>query len=86
MTPRFLGIEHEYEEGNSLLENHPSAHVEVANGHLVDVPGHAEVLLNMNLTYTDGGHFTVKKLVISLASHIYSYLSVNFPIMTTQLI
>jgi hypothetical protein len=41
-----------------VVEKHPSAHVEVADGHLVYVPSRGEVLLN--LTDADGDPFTVR--------------------------
>ena len=58
MTPRFLDLVQEDENGNSLVEKQPSIHVEVADGHLVDVPARGEVLLK--LTDTDGDPFTVR--------------------------
>jgi hypothetical protein len=40
MTPRFIDLEEEDEDGNSLVEQNPSVHVEVTDGHLVNVPFH----------------------------------------------
>jgi hypothetical protein len=40
------------------VEKDPSVHVKVADGHLVDVPSHGEVILN--LTDTNGDPFTVR--------------------------
>jgi hypothetical protein len=59
MTPRFLDIEQENEDevGNSLAEKQPSVHIKVADYHLVDVPSHGGVLLN--LPDSDGDPFTV---------------------------
>jgi hypothetical protein len=38
MPPRFLDLEQEDEDGHILVDKQPSVHVEVADGHLVDVP------------------------------------------------
>jgi hypothetical protein len=47
VTLGFLDLEQEDENGNSLVEKQPSVHAEVSDGHLVDVPIHGEVLLNL---------------------------------------
>jgi hypothetical protein len=56
-THRFLDLEQEDEDRNGFVEKHPSVHVEVTDGHLVDVSSHGEVFLN--LTNNDGDQFRV---------------------------
>jgi hypothetical protein len=38
MSPRFLDLEQDDEDGLSLVEKRHSVHVEVADDHFVDVP------------------------------------------------
>jgi hypothetical protein len=57
MTTMCLDLEQEDEDGHSLVEKHPSVHVEIADGPLVDVPTFVDVILN--LKDIDGGTFTV---------------------------
>jgi hypothetical protein len=75
-TPRFLDLEQEYEDGYTIVEKHPSIHVEVADAILVDLPSHEEVLLY--LTDTDGDPFTVRlKNVIYVPGLTQRLLSVS---------
>lgn len=57
-------LKHEYKDDNSLVEKNHSVHVEVADGHTVQVPGYGEVVLW--LAHNDGG-----TLVVALKKVIY---------------
>jgi hypothetical protein len=79
MTPVSLNLKQGGENGHSFVETKPSVHVEVADGHLVDVLACGEVI---NIMVIDGGPFIVQLRnalyvpgLIHRLFHVYSLFS-----------
>jgi hypothetical protein len=71
----FLDIIQEYEDFHSLVEKQPSAHIGILDGHIVHVPAHGEVMLNLsNLTYMDGDLFTARTENVCSITHTKTLL------------